>query len=176
MPASNHEEFLRRFLGEERLLRAFLYSATGSAEAAEDLLQTVATTLWAKWDEFDAGRPFRPWALGMARLEVLKWRQRLARSKEVLSEEAVALLAETTAEVAPEADVRQRFLAECLKALKGVPRLAMELKYGEELRIAEIAERLGRSVGAVEMMLVRSRRALRDCMERRAAGAAGEMP
>jgi RNA polymerase sigma-70 factor (ECF subfamily) len=173
MPESNHHDFLRCFLQEEVLLRAFLFGATGNADAAEELLQIIAGTLWEKWDQFDPTRPFRPWALGMARLEVLKWRQHLARSKEVLSPEAIERLAEAATEQAQEIDSRYRFLRECLDTLKGRSRGVLRMKYGEGLKIAQIAERLGRSVEAVEMILVRARRVLRDCIDRKLAKAEG---
>lgn len=173
MQDANQRDFLKSFLQEESLLRAYLYGATGKAAVAEELLQIIAGTLWEKWEQFDASRPFRAWALGMARLEVLKWRQSLARSKEVLSPEALERLAEAAVEYAPELDRRHRFLRECLEKLQERSRGVLQMKYGEGLKIAEIAARVGKSVEAVEMILVRSRRALRDCIERKAAKAEG---
>jgi RNA polymerase sigma-70 factor (ECF subfamily) len=140
----------------------------------DDLVQIVATTLWQKWEQFDTARPFRPWALGIARLEVLKWRQQLARSREVLSSEAVSRLAEVAADAAPEIDDRYGFLLECIESLNDESRELLGMKYGEGLKAARIAGRLGRRVEAVEMMLVRVRRALRDCIERKLARAGGE--
>ena len=171
MPESNHYDFLRCFLQEETLLRAFLYGATGNTDAAEELLQMIAGKLWEKWDQFDPTRPFRPWALGMARLEVLKWRQQLARSKEVLSPEAIEQLSEAADEYAQDIDSRYQFLRECLDTLTGRTRGVLQMKYGEGLKIAQIAGRVGKSVEAVEMILVRGRRMLRDCIDRKAARA-----
>ena len=173
MGEANHHEFLKRFLREEPLLRSFLLSATGNVDATEELLQIIAVALWEKWAEFDSARPLRPWALGMARLEVLKWRQQLARRKETLSPEAVERLAEAAAEYAQEIDTRYRFLVECLETLKGEARNILEMKYGQGLKISQIASRSGKSVEAVEMMLVRIRRILRECIDRKAAEAEG---
>jgi RNA polymerase sigma-70 factor (ECF subfamily) len=173
MQGASQRDFLKCFLPEENLLRAYLYGATGQAAVAEELLQIIAGTLWEKWEQFDTNRPFRPWALGMARLEVLKWRQHLARSKEVLSPEAIEQLAEAADELAPELDRRYGFLRECLDKLQGPSRGVLRMKYGEGLKIAEIAARLGKRVEAVEMHLVRARRMLRECIERKASKAEG---
>lgn len=174
MTQSEKHDFLSLFLAEEPLLRAFLLSATGRLHASEDLLQNVASVAWQQWERFDRSRPFRPWAMGIARLEVLKWRQRLARSKEVLSEDAVARLAETAVEHAEALDRRRHFLQECIDALHDGQRAVLEMKYAGGMAIAAIASRVGKSVAAVEMALVRTRRALRDCIQRkdRAAGRA----
>lgn len=169
MKRSDEHDFLKRFLSEEPLLRAFLLSATGQLHASEDLLQTVATVIWEKWDRFDQGQPFRPWALGIARLEVLRWRQKLARSRETLGDEAVARLAELAEEHAEEIDRRRHYLQECLNELDDRQRSVLEMKYGDAMAIAAIAERVGKSVAAVEMILVRVRSALRDCIQKKAA-------
>ena len=170
-----HQEFLERFLREERLLTAYLLSATGNLHAAEDLLQTVARILWEKLASYDEARPFGAWALGIAHLEVLKWRQQAARSREVLSEESMRLLSETAARHAEETDERHYFLGGCLQGLGATARRVMEMKYGQGRSIREIADGLKKSVAAVEMILVRSRRALRDCVQRKMSQAASEV-
>jgi RNA polymerase sigma-70 factor (ECF subfamily) len=168
--------FLKHFLQEELLLRSYLLASTGDAHAAEDLLQEVAGVLWEKFRQYDPSRPFRPWALGVARLEVLKWRQRLARRREVLSEQALEFLSDAAADLGPELDRREAFLRDCLRALKQRAQQVLEMRYGQGLSVREMAARLQRSVEAVEMMLVRIRRALRDCIERKLAQAARGTP
>ena len=166
--------FLQGFLREERWLAAYLLSATGDVHSAEDLLQGVARILWEKWAEYDETRPFGAWALGVARLEVLKWRQQAARSREVVSEDAMLLLSEAAAQDAGQIDQRYYFLAECLKALGATAGRVLELKYAQGRKIAEISACLEKSVPAVEMVLVRSRRKLRACIERKMSRAAPE--
>lgn len=163
--------FLKHFLEDELLLRSYLLASTGDPHAAEDLLQEMAGVLWEKFDQYDPSRPFRPWALGVARIEVLKWRQRKARQREVLSGQALEVLAETAADLGGELDRREAFLRDCLQAVQDTGRNVLEMKYGRGLAIREIAAHLEKSVEAVEMMLVRLRRALRDCIERKLAQA-----
>lgn len=162
----SHEEFERLFLPAQTMLRGYLLAATGDGAAADDLFQNVATVLWRKFDDYDRSRSFTTWAIGIARLEVLKRRQTLARSRLVFSEEAVAALAQAAAEFAEEEDARLVHLRLCLDKLPARERDTLDLRFGENLSLAEIADRLHRSAEAVGMMMMRIRRWLRDCMER----------
>jgi RNA polymerase sigma-70 factor (ECF subfamily) len=171
---SEQQDFLGRFLHEERQIAAYLLSATGDIHAAEDLLQSVARILLEKWDSYDKSRPFGAWTCGVARLEVLKWRQRAARSREVLSEEAMGLLSEAACEHSQEIDQRRVFLTECAAALSSMARRVLQMKYENGCKISEIARQLKKSVAAVDMTLVRSRRCLRECIERKVSQAAQE--
>ena len=175
MAHDNQHLFLELFLKEESLLRAFLRSATGSAEATDDLLQSTAALLLDRWPDYDCTQPFRPWALGFARLEVLKWRQRLARRKEILSEDALLLLEETAIEEGSAIDHRQQFLLECVETLPAPHRETLRLRYGVGLKVADIAARNGKSLAAEEMILSRLRGALRDCIGRKAVERVGSL-
>jgi RNA polymerase sigma-70 factor, ECF subfamily len=163
------ETFLRHFQETERPLRTYLWCATRDPHATDDLLQNVWKTLWIKLDRYDPARPFIAWAMGIARIEVLRWRQAHARSREVLSEASLDRIAATVEEHAGDIAALQRHLDTCLKKLPKRSRGVLRLFYADRLRIADIAARLQRTVGAVEMQLVRLRRALRDCIEERIA-------
>ena len=176
MGVFGHQEFVKAFLYEQRRLSAYLLGATGDVHAAEDLLQTVARILWEKLADYDPTRPFGAWATGIAQLEVLKWRQQAARSREVLSEDSMRLLAETAVRHGDEVNQRYYFLADCLKALGDSARGVLEMKYAQGWRIGDIAQRLRKSTPAVEMLLVRSRRTLRDCIQRKISRAEGGRP
>lgn len=173
MTETDHRLFLKHFLPAEAVLKAYLLAATGDMHAADDLLQEVSSVLWEKFDRYDQARPFRPWAMGIARLEVLKWRQALARKREVLSAQVVEALADTAVEHAAQADERLVHLRHCLDGLAGKTRQLLRLRFWRMLRVQQIAERLGKSAAAIEMALVRARRALRTCVEKKLSGSRG---
>jgi RNA polymerase sigma-70 factor (ECF subfamily) len=169
----DHRQFIGHFLREEPTLRAYLTAAVRDFDVVDDLLQEIGAVMWESFDRFDPRLPFRPWALGFARIQVLKWKQKIARSRKVFSDEALELLARTAAETGDEADSRRPWLRECLERLGEHVRSVVKLRYLESLSIARTAERTGKSVAAIEMTLVRARRALRECVQRRIS-AAGE--
>ena len=166
-----HRSFLRQFLPNEGLLRAYLRAATRDPNEAEDLLQEVSAVLWDKFDSYDETRPFRAWALGVARLQVLKWRQKAARSREVLSDEALDLLENAALAAAEAAEERRAHLRDCVALLPAHLKDVVRLRYLEELPVSELAARIRKSAAAVEMILVRTRRALRECVDRKLQGA-----
>jgi len=165
MKTTSTEQLLRHFVEEDAVLRSYVHACTRNHQDADDVIQDIWRTLATKLDQYDDSRPFRPWAMGVARLQVLKWRQSKARSREILSGEVMDLLAATAEESADEIDMRLSFIKACLKNLTMASRNIVEMKYMLDLRAQDIAERIGRNVAAVEMSLVRSRRTLRDCIE-----------
>lgn len=162
---SNEAKIHRYYIEEDAVVRALVFAVTRGHREAEDVIQTIWQTVCRKFPEYDAARPFRAWLLGIARLEVLKWRQAQARSRVVLDEAVVERLAETAATLAEELDWRRQFLVECLRLVPSAGRRVLEMKYLQGLSHSAIARRLERSLGAVEMNLVRLRRTLRMCIE-----------
>ena len=167
---NDRERFVALYEEHGPLIRGFLRAATGCPHQADDLQQNVARVLLEKFAEYDRTRPFRCWALGIARLEALKWRQRLARRREVLSAEAIELLQPGGQDEAdPFAERRER-LPGCVAALPEPSRRLLTLRYDHGLAAKEIAGTVGRTAAAVDMALSRIRRLLRDCIDRKIDG------
>lgn len=164
---SDAQKLVKHFVEEDTVLRAYVLAATSNYHDTQDILQTIWTVLWKKFGEYDEKKSFRAWAFGVARLEVLKWRQKRARSRESLSEETLEMLADTAMNESRDLDMRAMHLRFCLKKLDESWRRIMAFKYLKNMAISEISECVGKSVAAVEMILVRARRALCDCVEQR---------
>lgn len=164
----NHEAFEKLFLPVQTSLRGYLYATTRDWTATDELFQEVATALWRKIGEFDASRSFRAWALGMARLQVLRRRQAFARSRLVFSEELMDSLATTagdeTGDETGDDDWRLPHLAACMAKLPVSDRELMGLRFEQELSLAEIGRAINKSVAAAGMSMMRIRRWLRACM------------
>ncbi|MFM8984803.1 MAG: RNA polymerase sigma factor [Planctomycetia bacterium] len=87
--------------------------------------------------------------------------RRAARRREVAWTE-LCLQVEDRAAAAP--DDRADHLTACLDGLGKTARTALDLHYGENLRLAEIGRRFDRSEGAVKLLLFRARQAVRRCL------------
>ncbi len=167
--AEQRQDFSAQFVQAERSIRALLLSATGDMNLVDDLIQNVAVALWKKWPEYNPERPFRAWALGVARIEILRWRRSAARNRIVLDVQMLDQLVGAADRVAEEGDQSLAMLAECLDGVQGDAREILKLKYSGGMRSCQIAEKMGKRVGAVEMILTRTRRALRECIKRKLA-------
>ena len=62
---------------------------------------------------------------------------------------------------------RQSALRECLKQLKSESREMLLSRYSGEETLAQLAARVGRSVGGIKVTLSRLRTALLECIQRR---------
>src|SRR6476659_2163376 len=122
-PQTEQRRFLEHFLPVRGSLRTFFYASTRNAHEAEDLCQQVGAVLWRKFEKYEDSRPFSNWAIGMARMELLKWRDRSRRASRSrsLSDAAITALAEAAVESAaagpPESDDRVAALRNCLERL-----------------------------------------------------------
>lgn len=169
------QTLLRRFVEEDTALHAYVLAATGHLQDTEDILQTVHKVLWEKIDTYDETRPLRGWAIGVARMEVLKRRQHLARRRETLSDNVIELLAAEAVETGDELQARSEYLDQCLGEAPVLWRQVLVHKYYKRLTTRDISALVNHSVAGVEMILVRARRTLRKCVERKLQGvAAGE--
>lgn len=169
--AEQRQEFMAQFDRVERSIRALLLASTGDMNLVDDLLQNVAIALWKKWPEYDPERPFRAWALGVARIEILRWRRSTVRDRIQLDVQFLDQLVEAADRAAEGAEPSLEMLGQCLGGVQGDAREVLNLKYKGGMCSRQIAERMGKGVGAVEMILTRTRRALRECIKRKLAEA-----
>lgn len=160
-----NEDLLKHFIEEDSVVRAYVHSITCGHRETEDVIQDVWRITCQKIGDYDRNRPFRSWVMGITRLELLKWRQKLARSREVLAPDVMDLLADTAEEYREEIDMRSQYLRDCLAHLPAHSKDIMQMKYFRTMKIEEIARRIKKKTAAVEMALVRVRRSLRACIE-----------
>jgi RNA polymerase sigma-70 factor (ECF subfamily) len=162
------QEFLRHFLSSESSLRGYILTHVRDFEVAEDLLQQSALVLWQKFEQYDPGRPFLAWALGVARLEILNAaRRRPGRS--LMESDLDGLVVGEYLRLESELPLRRQLLRLCLKHLPASMTEAVRLRYEEGSTLDEIAARLGKSLVAIKVTLHRARVSLQDCVRMKAS-------
>lgn len=145
---------------------AFITSVVLDFHKSEDLLQRTAVAVASKFSLYDSSRPFVGWALGMAKIEILRFRQESKRDRLVFEAETLDVVAKTFEQTGPEISDLRAALRNCLQRLQGRARQILELHYLQEFKPDQISGRLGISQNAVLVRLHRARTALRGCMEK----------
>ena len=160
-------DFAEQWSRAESAVAAFIWSLVPHRHDADDLLQRTAEGLLARHGEYDPRRSFTAWAIGAARIEVLRFRQERGRDRHVFDEEAVDAVAAAFHQNETELAEARLTLQECVERLTARLRQVLKLHHHEGLSPREIASRLRLRPGAVVVSLHRARAALRECVERR---------
>lgn len=155
------------WVNSQSVVSAYISVNVVDAHHVEDILQEVAQVCAEKFSEYDRGRSFVSWALGIARNRILKYYRTRSRDRMVLSEAVLERLEGALEKIEPEAEDRRDALRECLHRVEGRRRSVLDLRYRENIRVNEIADRFGMSSSAVSVMLHRIRVDLLDCVRRR---------
>lgn len=150
----------------------YIYSLLPNEADARDVLQETSVALFRKFDQYDAEKPFLPWAFRFAYLQVLKHRERRQRDPLALSPDVLELLAEERADLEPHLEKRLRALDRCLEKLPAAEKELLTYRYDQRRPVEEIMERVGQSRRTLFRNLERVRRLLHDCVTREMEGAA----
>lgn len=161
--------YVQRLTSCQNQLYGYIFSLLRDAEAAWDVLQETNMVLWRKAAEYDADRPFLPWAIGIAFNQVRAARTRLGRDRLVFHEDSTleALSADWLAEVGNQlpADV-EIAMDGCIERLPPRQREVVERHYKGGESLGAIARTLRRTANAVGVMLHRIRLALAQCIDK----------
>ena len=140
----------------------FFFQQLGDAQEAEDLTATTFSKALASRNRYREQGRLTAWLFGIARHTLLDaWRR--ARPRIDLARVATALADPAPS---PEAQVlhseQARQLHELLQYLPADQQEALILRFFGDLSIGEIAARMGRSAGAIKMLLHRAVAQLRE--------------
>ncbi len=162
------QRFLSLFLRSEREIFRYVAALIPNATDAEDIVQQTAMALWEKFDAYDPGQPFTPWACRFALNKARQWIERRQRWQALLEHGLAEELTERRQELQPEFELRLRHLEACLEKLPREQRFLVEGYYYERASVEKLAARSGRTIAATYKMLQRGRHTLQLCVESRA--------
>ena len=165
-----YEQFLTLFTRDQLRITAWIRALVPNHTAATDVFQETSLELWRSCPTFRPDTDFLPWALGVARHQVLKHWRTAKRDRLTFSEEFLHELTVEAIDLADEMVPRQAALDECVKQLSDRQRDLIHRFYGANQTAAVIASAWERSVHAVYKSLKVTRRALLECVEAKLAG------
>lgn len=162
------EHFFRQFQRDRARLIAYIRAITGDWAQAEDVFQEVSLVLLNKVDELEQEGDFSAWCRRVARNIARRERTKSQRMKAINDETVIGLIDEAFARSKPPAiyDVRRERLRECLQKLAPQSLEIVKMRYLTELSLRELADKLHRTEGAVQVALSRLRKTIGDCVQR----------
>ena len=158
-------EYVRLWTQYHRDVERYVFSMLPRPADASEVVQEVSVRLWEKWDSYDQDRPFLPWAMRFAYLQVLKWRQGKAREKLIFSDDLLSQINVTNDYEEPLMEARRKTLTLCLEKLNKDDRRIVELRYGRHGAIKEEAKKTGVKMHKLYYALERIRIQLLNCIE-----------
>ncbi len=159
-------QFLELLNAHDRALSLYVYGLVPRDAEAEDILQQTKMLLWKHFDDFQPGTNFLAWARKTAFHQVLTHRRKKKREHVPLEEEALEALGAAVADLAAEAPARHEALRVCVARLPAEHKQLIQLRYFQELEIADIARQIQRTEGAVYRALSRVRMTLMECVQK----------
>lgn len=130
-----------------------------------DIVQKVFIKTFQNLDKFDGDQSFRLWIKGIARNTVrdeLRKKYRYRGRIERYAKEMEQRLAGNGSDLF--SDEARDALEDCIGRLEQDSARAIRMHYDERRKTDEIAEILGRSGGAIRVLIHRARASLRDCL------------
>jgi len=146
-------------------LFAYVCALVGDTEDARDVLQDANLKILRALPDYDASRPFMPWAKSIVYFEVLSYRTRKSRSHLTFADQSFfELVASDAAVVLEETDQDMAFLERRMRKLSGVMREMVEARYLGGMEVKALARERKCSANAVSLLLFKARRSLAECI------------
>ena len=158
-----------------RWLLAYAFAATGDENLGRDIVQETFRIAYQKRQEYQSSHPFGAWLRGIARNLIRRDAEKRPRGARVMSLEVLERI-EGPAAVLEAAqvdnsyeEVRVRALRACLAELQLKVRDLLDLRYGQQRSLKQLAEKTGMGLSGVGMALARARTAVSLCVQKRLA-------
>jgi RNA polymerase sigma-70 factor, ECF subfamily len=167
MVEASTELFVRLLLTHEQDMYFYAFSLVANLDDAKDVVQEAAVTMWKQFNEFDASRPFMPWASRFIYFSALTFMRHRRRGGLLLTEEAMEAIADDAVEYASSTmQPRLKALSECLEKLPAPSRRLMEDRYQQGQSIKNIAKVRRLNLHTLYKAFDKIHGALQTCIER----------
>ena len=171
--AGDRDAFSVLVLAYQSSIRSFLARTIPNADDVFELAQDVFLEAYRHLERFDPNRDFGAWLRGIARYRAIDHlRKTRSRRKNEIGEvdsfvmewQAAALESMTDAEDEPLED-HLVALRNCVGKLKDKAGKLLAMRYFRNMSTPSIAQKIGRTEGAVRIALMRIKQTLRMCMD-----------
>lgn len=174
MNLPNTAEFTERWMKSRHMVAAFVRSLVRDEHHAEDVLQKVAINAATKFEQYDREREFAHWLIGIAKRQIAQHFREFQRDRHTFDHTLVDQLVDAYADVAEELPDQAVALKVCIQKLNERGKDIVDMRYQQNLKPAQIADRVGTSPTAITSLLHRIRKSLEGCVKKQLAKMEGK--
>lgn len=164
--SSRHERFMQLFLSAQQGLYGYLRTLIPNPSDAEDVLQSAAAVMWERFDDFQPDTRFEYWAYHISRLQALRYLKERKRSKLVLNDDVLALLADRAQTISDNTSEVMDALEVCVEQLSQQDRDLLRMRFESGATNRSVARTMGCSEMTVSRALNRIYGDLLECIQR----------
>ncbi|MBN2181489.1 MAG: sigma-70 family RNA polymerase sigma factor [Sedimentisphaerales bacterium] len=163
-------EFLKLFVRHQQEIYAYILTLVPHLHDADDLFQDGMVVMWQKFDQFQPGTNFAAWGVQIMRFQILDYRRKMARNKQVLMEDSLfEALMNHIPTIQDEAAARIEALRKCVALLDDRAKRIIKMRYERNVSVDKIASYLKLSRRHVYHVLGQITSVLLRCMRRKLA-------
>lgn len=173
MPVSP-DQIMSAVMKSRPRLHGYAWVVTGDPDLAEDVLQEVSLLALQKAEEINDEKHLDGWLHESIRRQGLATRRAKMKQAIQLSSDVLSMLAEVQVEQhnATHAD-QVKALRQCIDLLGDSSRDTLAMRYGQNMKPADIAAQTHRPVRSVYQMITRAHASLRHCVGKKLAAEGG---
>ncbi len=155
-------------------LHGYAWVVTGDPDLAEDVLQEVSLLALQKADQINDQTHLQGWLHESLRRQGLAARRKKMNQAAQLSSEVLDMLAAVQVDQRNAGHAQQvKALRQCIELLGDKSRDTLAMRYGKNMKPAEIAQTTNRPVRSVYQMITRAHTSLRQCVTAKLASKGG---
>ena len=159
-------EFVSLLTSNQGKINSYILTLVPNYSDCADIMQETTKKMWDKFSEFEIGTDFLSWGLSIAHYRVLEYRRKQKKSKQVgLSDDVLERLSVAAKKSQDKSNEYASFLKKCFTLLNDIDKQIILLRYHENLKVKEIAERVGKSVQSIYRNISRIHDSLLRCVK-----------
>ena len=162
----NQEQFLKLLMQNDKVIYAYILSLVYNTNDADDIMQEASAVMWRKFAELEPGRDFVPWALSVARFQVLNFLKKRKRSRIVFSDDLIESIEKQVEQKLPKMNDRLVALKDCVKKLDTEDQKMIRLRYEQGCTLKSVGDKVSRSTRATFYSLSRIHQLLEQCIKK----------
>ena len=163
----NIQEFVKLFTTHQAKINSYILTLVPNYSDSADIMQETAMMIWSKFPEFEVGSNFLSWGLSIAHYRVLEFRRKKKKINEIgISEDVLEKIRLVTQDKKDSSNEQIVSLKKCFTLLDKNDQQIILLRYHENLKLREVAEKMDKSLQSIYRRISRVQESLFKCVKK----------